>query len=53
MKKFEYRQIQCEAKDIIKECNRLGNEGWEAFSITDFHNSLTSIIYFKLEIIEQ
>lgn len=50
MKKFQYTKLRCDYTDVIKECDRLGLEGWEAVSVISFCKSLTTDIYFKREI---
>ena len=53
MKKFQYTKLRCDYSDVIKECDRLGLEGWEVVNIVTFIHSQTTDIYFKREITEQ
>lgn len=55
MKKYEYKVYRC--KKLLKtescaeeELNRLGAEGWEAVSVTDYGETYSLVIVLKREI---
>lgn len=51
-KRFEYTSLSTVFRNITKECNSFGLDGWEAFYVYIDEMTPMAIIYFKREIIQ-